>query len=64
MEIVHTSKWLNGATVNTADTILIKKIATLPFVAMVQLTKPANVLKSTNHKFSDEIANTEYDPAK
>jgi len=64
LEIVHTSKWLNGATVRTADTVLIQKIATLTFVAMVQLTKPANVLKSTNHKFSDEVANIEYDPAK
>jgi hypothetical protein len=55
---------LNGATVRTADTVLIQKIATLPFVTMVQLTKPANILKSTNHKFTDEVANTEYDPAK
>ena len=62
LEIVHTSKWLNGATVRTADTTLIKKIATLPFVTMVQLTKPANVLKSFSNKFSDEVLNTEYDP--
>lgn len=64
LEIVHTSKWLNGATVRTSDTTLIKKIATLPFVALVQLTKPANVLKSIHHKFSDEESNTEYDPVK
>ena len=62
LEIVHTSKWLNGATVRTADTILIKKIATLPFVTMVQLTKPGNVLKSISNKFSEEVLNTEYDP--
>jgi len=62
LEIVHTSKWLNGATVRTADTTLIKKIATLPFVSLVQLTKPANVLKSFSNKFSDEVLNTEYDP--
>ena len=62
LEIVHTSKWLNGATVITADTTLIKKIATLPFVTMVQLTKPANVLKSVSNKFSDEVVNAEYDP--
>ena len=62
LEIVHTSKWLNGATVRTTDTILIKKIATLPFVTMVQLTKPGNVLKSISNKFSDEVLNTEYDP--
>jgi len=64
LEVVHTSKWLNGATVRTSDTTLIKKIATLPFVALVQLTKPANILKSTINKFSIEVANTEYDPAK
>lgn len=64
LEIVHTSKWLNGTTVRTSDTTLIKKIATLPFVALVQLTKPANVLKSIHHKFSDEESNTEYDPVK
>jgi serine protease AprX len=64
LEIVHTSKWLNGATVRTADTTLIKKIATLPFVALVQLTKPANVLKSTKNKFSTEEASIEFDPTK
>jgi serine protease AprX len=64
LEIVHTSKWLNGATVRTADTTLIKKIATLPFVTLVQLTKPANVLKSTRSKFSDEETNIVFDPAK
>ena len=62
LEIVHTSKWLNGATVRTSDTTLIKKIASLPFVTMVQLTKPGNVLKSIINKFSDEVLNTEYDP--
>jgi len=64
LEIVHTSKWLNGATVRTMDTTLIKKIATLPYVSLVQLTKPANILKSAHNKFSDEIESTEYDPAK
>ena len=64
LEIVHTSKWLNGATIRTSDTTLIKKIATLPFVALVQLSKPAIVLKSIRNKFSDEESNTEYDPIK
>jgi subtilisin family serine protease len=64
LKIVHTSKWLNGATVKTADPVLIQKIATLPFVALVQLTKPANVLKSAHGKFSDEGEEAEYDPAK
>lgn len=53
LEVVHTSKWLNGATVRTSDTVLIRTIATLPFVQMVQLTKPANILKSTPNKFKE-----------
>ncbi|MBW8334542.1 MAG: S8 family serine peptidase [Prolixibacteraceae bacterium] len=53
LELVHTSKWLNGATVRTADTVLIKSIATLPFVQMVQLTKPANILKLVRNKFNE-----------
>ena len=53
LEVVHTSKWLNGATVRTSDTVLIRSIATLPFVQMVQLTKPANILKSVRNKFNE-----------
>ncbi|MDP2112802.1 MAG: S8 family serine peptidase, partial [Bacteroidota bacterium] len=53
LEVVHTSKWLNGATVRTADTALITTIATLPFVQMVQLTKPAIVIKSSVNKFKE-----------
>ena len=62
-EIFHTSKWLNGVTVRTADTTLIKNIATLPFVISVQYTRPANVLKSDKMKFSEEGTTTDYDPA-
>ena len=62
-EIFHTSKWLNGVTVRTADTTLIKNIATLPFVVSVQYTRPANVLKSGKMKFSEEETTTDYDPA-
>lgn len=53
LEVVHTSKWLNGATVRTSDTVLIRSIATLSFVQMVQLTKPANILKSVRNKFNE-----------
>jgi len=63
LEIVHSSKWLNGVTVRTSDTTLIMKIQTFPFVVSVQLTKPANVLKSATNKFSKEETNTNYDPA-
>jgi serine protease AprX len=53
LDVVHTSKWLNGATVRTSDTVLIRSIATLPFVQMVQLTKPANIIKSARNKFNE-----------
>ncbi len=54
LEIVHTSKWLNGTTVRTADTALIRKIAALSFVSSVQLTKPATTTKSSFLKFREE----------
>jgi subtilisin family serine protease len=53
LEVVHTSKWLNGVTVRTSDTALITTIATLPFVQIIQLTKPANILKSARNKFNE-----------
>ena len=61
LEIVHTSKWLNGVTVRTSDTALIQQIPSLPFVAKVELTRPAKILKSAQQKFSDEEVN--YDAA-
>lgn len=64
LEIVHASKWLNGATVRTADTALIREIAGLSFVSSVQLTKPAVTLKSAANKFADEQTETAYDPAR
>jgi len=64
LEIFHTSKWLNGVTVRIADTAQIRKIAALPFVASVQYTRPANVLKSGKNKFSEEEIQADFDPAK
>ncbi len=63
LDIFHTSKWLNGVTVRTADTALIRKITVLPFVVSVQFTRPANVLKSAASKFQEEEMNTTYDPS-
>ena len=63
LELVHSSKWLNGVTVRTADTILIKKIATLPFVTFVQLTRPANAQKSAIIKFREEVLKADIVPA-
>jgi len=53
LEIVHTSKWLNGVTVRTADAVLIQEIADLSFVSAVQLTKHATTLKSAFNKFNE-----------
>jgi subtilisin family serine protease len=64
LEIVHTSKWLNGATVRTTNPELIRKIATLPFVTSVQLTKSAIRLKSATNKFAGEETGTAYDQVK
>lgn len=63
LEIVHSSKWLNGATVRTSDTALIRKVAGLSFVSLVKLTKPGSGLKSAFNKFSSEESEA-YDPAK
>lgn len=54
LEIVHSSKWLNGATVRTADNSLIRRIAALGFVESVELSKPGNTLKSARNKFKEE----------
>lgn len=59
-EIIHTSKWLNGVTVKTADTAQIRKVRSLPFVGSVEITKPGVILKSAQSKFT-EPKNT-YDP--
>ncbi len=53
LEIIHTSKWLNGATIRTADTALISQVKKLSFVTAVQLTKPALVTKSVCQKFAE-----------
>jgi len=63
LEIHHTSKWLNGITVKTADAPLMQKIAALPFVASVQLTRPASVLKSAKNKFNEDEIQASIDPA-
>jgi hypothetical protein len=63
LEVVHTSKWLNGVTVRTNDTLLIKKIATLSFVVSVQLTKPALLQKSAILKFNEDQLQAAINPA-
>ncbi len=52
-EYVHSSKWLNGVTVN-AETDSFRVLALqLPFVKQVQLTKPAGEQKSAVDKFRE-----------
>ena len=63
-EVVHTSKWLNGATVRIRDTTLMKTIRALLFVQSVQLTKLANVTKSARLKFNEPEDNTTISPAR
>ncbi|HET6558233.1 MAG TPA: S8 family serine peptidase [Prolixibacteraceae bacterium] len=62
LEIVHSSKWLNGATVRTADTSLIRRVTAIDFVESVELTKPGNTLKSARNKFKEESL-VDYSPA-
>lgn len=52
-ELVHTSKWLNGATVRTGDTALVHEAKALSFVASVQLTKHGIQQKSAHSKFNE-----------
>jgi len=61
--LVHTSKWLNGATITTADTTLIERIAKLPFVTSAQLSKPALPKKSVILKFREEEISGTFNPA-
>ena len=62
LEVVHTSKWLNGVTVRAADTSVIRKITALPFVSSVQLTRPSVAKKSAIRKFSVEEMFTAINP--
>lgn len=62
LEIVHSSKWLNGATVRAMDTSVVRRVIALDFVESVELTKPGNTLKSAKSKFKEE-SRTDYSPA-
>lgn len=62
LKILHTSKWLNGVTVRTADTTLVSKAKKLNFVTFFQETKPGVILKTANNKFN-KIIDLAIDPA-
>lgn len=63
LEIVHSSKWLNGVTVRTDNTTLMDKVKKLSFVHEVQLTKPGNGLKSARNKFNEPEIKADYPPS-
>nr|WP_163321904.1 S8 family serine peptidase [Draconibacterium mangrovi] len=54
VELVHTSKWLNGITVRCDSATLADSLVYWSFIREVQLTKPDISTKSTFNKFADE----------
>ncbi|WP_159517688.1 S8 family serine peptidase [Sunxiuqinia indica] len=53
-EIIHTSKWLNGATIRATKSIYEQIRQNLNFIAFSELTKPGIFLKSARNKFQTE----------
>lgn len=62
-EIIHSSKWLNGATVKTSSSGYQKIISTFDFIRFSEMTKPGISLKSTTNKFKIENQWNEIDEA-
>ena len=63
IEIIHTSKWLNGTTVLTTQSQIDQIIADFSFITDWQLTKPEIELKSTSDKFAIERMKNDIDTA-
>lgn len=55
VELIHSSKWLNGVTVTSDSVGLVEQIVGWSFVDSVQLTKPDRLTKSAFNKFEDEV---------
>jgi subtilisin family serine protease len=51
--VLHSSKWLNGATIFIPDTIPSNKLADQAFISSFQFTKPASKNKSVRIKFNE-----------
>lgn len=51
VQLFHRSKWLNGITVRSTIDSFEFKMAELPFVSYVELTKPGSTTKSGRNKF-------------
>lgn len=60
LQLVHSSKWLNGITVKCEDESFPKEVLQYSFVDSVEYTKPLNVLKSGKSKFV-ELSSDEKD---
>ena len=63
IRIVHTSKWLNGATIEATQLEVEDISASFSFISETQLTKPGQLLKSANNKFEIEQTISEIDSA-
>lgn len=66
--IIHTSKWMNGATIKASADEYEEIIASADFVQFSELTKPGLTLKTTANKFrienqQDEIDEAAYGPS-
>ncbi|MBN2636425.1 MAG: S8 family serine peptidase [Prolixibacteraceae bacterium] len=61
VQLVHTSKWLNGITVKSAIDSFALKVSQFPFVKEVQLTKPGNSTKSAFIKFPEPETTRAFD---
>ena len=62
-EIVHTSKWLNGATIKATPATYQQILTSCNFIQNSQLTKPGKVLKLSHRKFKFENEIASYDSA-
>lgn len=56
VELIHSSKWLNGITVKTEIDSFIDKVLKISFVKEAQLSKPASSAKSAFSKFNEIYA--------
>ncbi len=63
IQIIHASKWLNGATVKTTQPKVDQLLLDFNFITNIELTKPGIQLKSIQDKFSVEKLQTDIDTA-
>jgi subtilisin family serine protease len=54
--LIHSSKWLNGVTVQLKNDSLANRIGKLGFVREMQMTKPGTATKSATRKFDEDLS--------